>query len=947
MALILSLLLSINMYAITQDKRIISGVVTTERGEPLIGATVRIKGSSIGTTTNRQGAYQLSIPGNQAVIIFSHLGYKSAEIQVDHQETINISLKEDAHALSELVVTGVFNSRSRMESSIAVSILDSSQLNSGIPVSAADLLKNVPGVYVNSALGEIRNTVYSRGVSVGSTDGAVGYYYVSMQENGLPVTNATFGNYGPDYFLRADATLQRVEAVRGGTASILGNNAPGGIFNYVSKTGGNTFSGELSLRYGLEGNGQNPYYRADASFGGPIARNKTLTYHVGGFFRRSDGARYPGYPMNNGGQIKANIQKQYRDGTVTLYLKYLNDHNGWFEFLPTVDFNSPKLPEGMKATTSVLIPPVMAHFNLPDNGGPIHFDSRKNVNSIDRSIGLNWAHQFGLGWSFDNKVRYSDKSSVFNSSTLSFPFAVNDLFFFATIGQLGQFGLYSFRDLQSGQALATVTQAPAFFNGQFVGINTLVNQSELPGASIQKNSVLFHPLFYTNNRMHEFIDQFTLTKRTEKMVLTAGAFYARSSLNRHFGSPGVAFGTITDPRPRLVSLSSMSFDGKMYQLTNPDGVIGASGSTAAINKYGIHQQQLAAFVGHNWSITSRFNLDWGLRWESLSTNGSNTITTYVASPTGGVDGNPLTVYDNNIGTPIGTFGYDKKVTTLSFSGALSYKINEKYNLYGRYSKGQKAPDMDIYVNVNTPALQKLLNPLAQKTQQIELGMKAQTSKATFFLTPFLSILSNVPIQQAGLETNDLSTLYATPVLYNKYVTKGIELESNYQFNKHFGIRGVATWQTSRAVDYQLWDLGSNGRADDKILRYSGNKTDNIPALMVRLTPTYTIGKFRSALEWSYMGKRAANVVNAFNLPAFSQTNITAAYQLNRSFRAAITINNVLNTFGVMNWAAPGGFPAAIYSQNFTKAQLDANPNAIYSTISIPPRAFFLNLTYTL
>ena len=143
--------------------------------------------------------------------------------------------------LDEVIVTGVFDQRTRLESSIAISTLKAKDIERLAPVSAADLLKNIPGVYVNSSLGEIRNTIYSRGVSVGSNDGASGYYYVSMQEDGLPVTNATFTNFGPDFFLRADLTTSRVEAVRGGTASILGSNAPGGIFNYVSKTGGTEF----------------------------------------------------------------------------------------------------------------------------------------------------------------------------------------------------------------------------------------------------------------------------------------------------------------------------------------------------------------------------------------------------------------------------------------------------------------------------------------------------------------------------------------------------------------------------------------------------------------------------------------------------------------------------------------------------------------------------------
>lgn len=64
---------------------------------------------------------------------------------------------------------------------------------------------------------------------------------------------------------------------------------------------------------------------------------------------------------------------------------------------------------------------------------------------------------------------------------------------------------------------------------------------------------------------------------------------------------------------------------------------------------------------------------------------------------------------------------------------------------------------------------------------------------------------------------------------------------------------------------------------------------------------------------------------------------------NNPFNAAI--NNLLNTYGVMSWAAPDGFPTSLDTQGFTKAALDANPQAIYSTLSIMPRAYFLSATY--
>jgi outer membrane receptor for Fe3+-dicitrate len=196
----------------------VSGRVSNQKGEPLAGASVLIKGTNNGTKTDDQGKFSFaSLTSTNVTVVISYVGYNDKEIKITagKSSVLNITLEEKSNDNEEIIVTGVFDKRKKMEASVAITTINSTQIAKMVPASAADLLKNVPGVYVNSALGEIRNTVYSRGVSVGSNDGASGYYYVSMQEDGLPVTNATYGNYGPDYFLRADATIGRLEAVRG------------------------------------------------------------------------------------------------------------------------------------------------------------------------------------------------------------------------------------------------------------------------------------------------------------------------------------------------------------------------------------------------------------------------------------------------------------------------------------------------------------------------------------------------------------------------------------------------------------------------------------------------------------------------------------------------------------------------------------------------------------
>ena len=228
--------------------------------------------------------------------------------------------------VEQIIVTGVFKSSSEDGSAVAISSIDAEELRRKIPMSSADVLKDIPGVFVNSALGEVRNIVYSRGISANSLDGNNGYFYVSMQEDGLPVQNAIMTNFGPDMFSRVDLMTKRVEAVRGGASAITGANAPGGIFNYLSKTGASDPGTIISARLGSEG-GEfgNPYYRTDFYHGSEITDQ--LSFAIGGFYRDGTGARDPGYSTNRGGQIRANILYQHDNGSVQFNYKNLNDQD--------------------------------------------------------------------------------------------------------------------------------------------------------------------------------------------------------------------------------------------------------------------------------------------------------------------------------------------------------------------------------------------------------------------------------------------------------------------------------------------------------------------------------------------------------------------------------------------------------------------------------------------
>jgi iron complex outermembrane recepter protein len=918
----------------------IKGKVSDAKGEALIGVSVTIKNTTKGTTTDAQGMFSIDAQSDQT-IVFSFIGFTTKEIKAGSQSNIDVSLEEDAASLEEVVVTGVFDQRTRMEASVAISTINAKQIERTAATSATDLLKNIPGVYVNQARGEIWNTVYSRGISAGSIDNVNGYYYVSMQEDGLPVTNI---NSGVDYYLRADAMTERVEAVRGGTASILGANAPGGIFNYVSKTGGKAFAGEVRTKFGLEGNGKNPYYRADLNFGGPIA--KGWTYNIGGFYRKSNGARYPGYAMNNGGQVRANILKNYAKGSLKIYAKYLNDRNALTEFIPTTNWANPSIPSGFSATDSYYLPDVTV--NLPINGtGTRTFNSTDKVHSTDKSIGMNWQHHFGEGLTIKNDARFSAKNSSSNIPAVVTPFATDGFLFYAIPHLLGKFGTYTFTDKVNGQVLGSVIQAPNIINGNFAGFKiTGLPNSNFPGANVQKNSLFFLPLFYSEGSRNEFADQFSIAKKVKNMNFTLGTFFSHVKGSGIGTSQdfGIGVGTLQD-QPHLTDIKLQGFDGKTYQVTDPNGFmdVGRDGTNTTDYKAG----QFALFFGHDWQISDKLNFDWGLRYENSSSSGYNTIATPNPKrndPTwGGIDGNPLTLYDNGGGTEGTHLNYDFSLNTLSFSGGLNYKLNKNQAIYVRYSNGNKAPDIGFYTALNTAYLIANSKPYAQNVTQLEGGYKVSTSNLKLFLTPFFSILSNVPNTQTF--TNESGSSYTPIIQFAKYTTSGIEIEANYSLTKQLLLRANAVIQGSKANKYTTWLAGNNGAADDKLLDYSGNETDNNASMIFNVNPIYNGDKFYASLNISYMGARQANVVNAFELPAFSTLDLSVGYDISKKIRLQGNINNLLNTYGVLGWTGPGGFPAALDRQGFTKEFVAANPNAIFSTQGNMPRAFFLTLSY--
>jgi len=87
-------------------ERSISGRVTEKSGEPLPGVSVLLKGTQRGTVTDIDGRFQLDIPNDDAVLVFSFVGYKTEEVVVGNRTSLDLSLETDEKALDEVIVMG-------------------------------------------------------------------------------------------------------------------------------------------------------------------------------------------------------------------------------------------------------------------------------------------------------------------------------------------------------------------------------------------------------------------------------------------------------------------------------------------------------------------------------------------------------------------------------------------------------------------------------------------------------------------------------------------------------------------------------------------------------------------------------------------------------------------------------------------------------------------------
>ena len=205
----------------------VTGTVTDNRNEPLIGVNVQVRGTTTGAVTDIDGRYSLTVPGSQSVLLFSYVGYLPQEHTVGNQRTINVTLQEDLQSLEEVVVVGYGVQKKETVTGSVAMVRGDELLKSPASNLSHALVGRMAGVVTYQRSGEPGNdeaTIRIRGInSFGESSPLVVIDGIADRAGGLQ---------------RLDPNeIETMSVLKDGAAAIYGARAANGVILITTKRG--------------------------------------------------------------------------------------------------------------------------------------------------------------------------------------------------------------------------------------------------------------------------------------------------------------------------------------------------------------------------------------------------------------------------------------------------------------------------------------------------------------------------------------------------------------------------------------------------------------------------------------------------------------------------------------------------------------------------------------
>ncbi|MEO0473117.1 MAG: TonB-dependent receptor [Bacteroidota bacterium] len=607
----------------------VTGTITDEGNQPLVGANVVVEGSLIGASTDANGQYLITVPAGNQTLLVTYYGFATQRITLEVADkgtyTKDVVMATDQLALDAVVVTGTFGSRSQKVSPLSISYIDASGLQKLSANSQADILRTVPGITAEGGGGEVASNIFVRGLPSGGQ-----YQFTPLQVDGMPVLS-TFGlnSSAHDVYFRNDIGIKSLEFVRGGASTLFGAGSVAGIINYTSATGGPISDNKVQFEWANGGRA-----KMDFLASGPI--NENTFYAFSGFYRYDEGPLETGL-STRGYQIRGNLKKYFNEGkssftisgqliddNVQFYLPYPLDNTGENRERPVGN-------DGETVFTTLTSQATDFSFDTPN--GRFESPIGDGVTTNGGFVMMNLDHAFGDNWRLTSKVKAANYDHWFN------------LF-------LDGDGIVNIPETQSEYLSRQGLPADAML--------TYVDN----GDPLAANDLLFQNRVLDRQRpMEEMVGELNLTKKVNGHQLTIGTFLSDTRAEDN----NWIWNYLGDFRnaPRMVGLTYTDSTGNDVVFSNNGFIDGRQTS----NRY--HQSTKSAIYIADEYQGERFNFDIGLRWERAQ---------------------GVIVRETGVGSNSFQKG-SVSASDFAIALAGLYKLNTSTNIYANASKGYFFPEL--------------------------------------------------------------------------------------------------------------------------------------------------------------------------------------------------------------------------------------------------------------
>ncbi len=756
--------------------------------------------------------------------------------------------------LNTIVVTGATVARTKFETSYAITTLNGAELTRKSPRGIAELINDVPGIYVESSGGDVGNNVYSRGLPNDN------YRYISVLEDGLPVFEEGAGAFtNADEFFRIDSMVKSAQIVRGGSASITASNSPGGVVNILTKHGTENLEGLVKV----EG-GSNNHLRTDVSLTGPLTDR--ILFDIGGFYRVDNGDRNVGYAANKGGQFRAGLTFKFDDGEVYAGYRKLDDHAVFYTAMPLASTSS-GLP-GLSAGAGTLYSPAFATVSVPNGYGTGNqtVSLQDGVHTNTDTFTLLARKDFGARFTVNEKARYTHGYVDFNG------------LFSNTDAPSAAFLTSSLASLKS---LAPSTVSAAY---RAIGSNTNLGAADIANGLIENESI-YHTLVNVDN----FINDLSGTFKAGAHKITLGYYFSHYTQRQQWNWNNIL--TEATNQPRLLDVVGLDTAGNVTSHLTANGVVNPH---ANLNDFHDDVTQNSIYLTDTWKIDGRLTFDGGVRMQHEKKTGLIAGTT-----TANLPGSATIVADNNVTVFSGAYTpYRFSTTQWAFSGGLNYEFNPRLATFLRYSNSFRiTPEFAQWFNC--------CNAVETRIQMVEGGVKYASRPISAFVTGFFNDFPNVSFNE--IAGNQVITAKASARSY------GLEAEFVARPTAWFDLAFGGTLQS---IKYQ--GFAGTDPTTGQPFSYSGKQIVRQPSLMASVRPTVHLigGALDVFSDIRHTGKRYADVANTIALPAYTEVSLGADWAITKRLHAMGQISNLFNTVGLTEGNPRSGIVQGVAEPQF-------------------------------